>query len=172
MMMTKIKKTVLFIVLLHLPIALLLVISDAVFASFEIAMLSGALITMGSLYAYRNMIHAKVGDVDVEAHKDSIDMLDDPYDLYEDERDLEIADVKEMIKEEKKLQKQEILQNTVKNASALVSVYRLIPYAFFALGFITLENNHMLNLLSYLVGLGYGIIIGYLLAREWFIHQS
>ena len=171
-MMTKIKKTAIFIVLLHLPIALLLVISDAVFASFEIAMLSGAMITMGSLYAYRNMIHAKVGDVDIEAHKDSIDMMDDPYDLYEDERDLEIVDVKEMIKAEKKLQKQATLENTVKNGSAWISVYRLIPYAFFALGFIALQNNHMMNLLSYLVGLGYGIVIGYLIAREWFIHQS
>lgn len=168
-MMTKIKKTALFIVLLHLPIALLLVISDAVFASFEIAMLSGAMITMGSLYAYRNMIHAKVGDVDIEAHKDSIDMLDDPYDLYEDEREMEIADVKEMIKAEKKLQKQAILENTVKNGSALISIYRVIPYVFFALGFIALQNNHMLHLLAYLIGLGYGIVIGYLVAKEWFV---
>lgn len=168
-MMTKIKKTLLFIVLLHVPIALLLVISDAVFASFEIAMLSGAMITMGSLYAYRNMIHAKVGDVDIEAHKDSIDMLEDPYDLYDDERNMEIADVKEMIKAEKELQKQAILENTVKNGSAWVSVYRLIPYAFFVLGFIALQNNHMMHLLSYLTGLGYGIVIGYLISKEWLI---
>lgn len=167
--MTKIKKTVVFIVLLHLPIALLLVISDSVFASFEIAMLSGAMITMGSLYAYRNMIDAKVGDVDPEDHKDSIDMMDDPYDLYEEEREGEIADVKELIKAEKELQKKAILKNTVKNGSAWISVYRLIPYAFFALGFIALENNHMMHLLSYLVGLGYGIVIGYLISREWFI---
>jgi hypothetical protein len=165
----KIKKTALFIVLLHLPIFLLLVISDAVFASFEIAMLSGAMITMGSLYAYRNMIRAKVGDVDIEAHKDSIDMMDDPYDLYEDEREIEIADVKEMIKVEKQLQKQALLENTVKNGSAWISVYRLIPYAFFALGFIALQNNHTMHLLSYLIGLGYGIVIGYLIAREWFV---
>ncbi|MDP3265553.1 MAG: hypothetical protein Q8M39_01865 [Sulfuricurvum sp.] len=166
--MTKIKKTILFIVLLHIPIALLLVISDAVFASFEVAMLSGAMITMGSLYAYRNMIRSKVSEVDLDVHKDSIDMMDDPYDLYEDERDLEIADVKEMIKAEKKLQKQAIIENTVKNSGAWVSAYRLIPYAFFALGFITLENNQMLQLLPYLIGLGYGIVIGYLIAREWF----
>lgn len=166
--MTKIKKTILFIVLLHIPIALLLVISNAVFTSFEVAMLSGAMITMGSLYAYRNMIRSKVIEVDLDAHKDSIDMMDDPYDLYEDERDLEIADVKEMIKAEKKLQKQAIIENTVKNSGAWVSAYRLIPYAFFALGFITLENNQMLQLLPYLIGLGYGIVIGYLIAREWF----
>lgn len=168
-MMTKIKKTVFFIVLVHIPIALLLVISAAVFASFEIAMISSAMITIGSLYAYRNMIRSKVGEVDPEDHKDSIDRLDDPYDLYEDERDLEIADVKEMIKAEKKLQKQATMENTVKNISAMVSVYRLAPYAFFALGFIVLQNNHMMQLLAYLIGLAYGIIIGYLVAREWLI---
>lgn len=124
---------------------------------------------MGSLYAYRNMIDAKVGDVDPEDHKDSIDMMDDPYDLYEEEREGEIADVKELIKVEKELQKKAILENTVKNGSAWISVYRLIPYAFFALGFIALENNHMMHLLSYLIGLGYGIVIGYLISREWFI---
>lgn len=169
MMMTKIKKSALFITLLHVPIAFLLVISDAVFVSFEVAMLSSMMITMGSLYAYRNMIRSRVGEVDLEAHKDTIDMMDDPYDLYEDERDIEIADVKEMIKAEKNLQKQAILENTVKNSPALVSVYRLIPYAFFVLGFIALQNNHMLQLLAYLTGLAYGIVIGYLLSREWLI---
>lgn len=167
-MMTKIKKTALFIVLLHLPILLLLVISDAVFASFEVAMLSGVMITMGSLYAYRNMIRSKVGVAEIGDHKDTIDMMEDPYDLYDDERDMEIADVKEMIKAEKKLQKQAVIENTVKNSSALVSVYRLIPYAFFVIGFVTLQNNQMLQLLPYLIGLGYGIVIGYLIAKEWF----
>lgn len=170
--MRKIKKTALFIVLLHVPIALLLVISEAVFASFEIAMLSGAMITMGSLYAYRNMIHAKVGEVEVGDHKDSIDVMDDPYDLYDDERDVEIADVKAVIKTQKELQKKAILENTVKNGSALISIYRVVPYVFFALGFIALQNNHMLHLLAYLIGLGYGIVIGYLVAKEWFIHHS
>jgi len=80
MMMTKIKKTILFIVLLHFPILLLLVISDSVFISFEIAMLSTAMITLGSLYSYRNMIRSKVGEVEVGDHKDSIDVMDDPYD--------------------------------------------------------------------------------------------
>lgn len=168
-MMTKIKKTVFFIVLLHVPILLLLVISKPVFGSFEVAMLSGVMIIMGSLYAYRNMIRSKAAEADVGDHKDSIDMLDDPYDLYEDERDIEMADVKEMIKAEKKLQKQAVFENTVKNSSALVSVYRLIPYAFFVIGFITLQNYHMMHLLAYLIGLAYGIVIGYLLAREWLI---
>ncbi len=132
-------------------------------------MLSTFMITLGSLYSYRNMIRSKVGEVDLDAHKDSIDMMDDPYDLYEEECEGEIADVKQMINEEKKLQKQATMENTVKNISAMVSVYRLVPYVFFAIAFIVLQNNHMMHLWSYLIGLAYGIVIGYLVAREWLV---
>lgn len=165
----KIKKTLIFAVLLQAIISLLLFISKAVFASFEVAVLSGALITMGSLYAYRNMIRTRTLDVEVGDSKDVIDMMDDPYDLYEEEREGEVEDIKELIKEEKAKQKQNIIENTTKNGSAWVSVYRLLPYAFLVLGFLGLQNNHTLVLLPYLTGLGIGIITGYFLAKEWFL---
>jgi len=168
-MMTKIKKLFFFALLFQATIALLLFISKAVFASFEVAVLSGALITMGSLYAYRNMIRTRTLDVEIGDSKDTIDMMDDPYDLYEEERQDEVADIKELIKEEKAKQKQNIIENTTKNAVAWVSVYRLLPYAFLVLGFLGLQNNHMMQLLPYMTGLGIGIIIGYFLAKEWFL---
>jgi len=168
-MTTKIKKTLFFVVLLHVIIAFLLFISNAVFVSFEVALLSGALITMGSLYAYRNMIRTRTLDVEIGDSKDVIDMMDDPYDLYEEERQNEVEDIKELIKEEKAKQKQNIIENTTKNGSAWVSVYRLLPYAFLVLGFLGLQNNHTLVLLPYLTGLGVGIIAGYFLAKEWFL---
>jgi hypothetical protein len=96
-------------------------------------------------------------------------MLDDPYDLYEEERENEVADIKQMIKEEKARQKSNIIQNTTKNASAMVSVYRLIPYAFLILGFIALNNSHELSILPYLVGLAVGIPLGYLIGKKIFI---
>ena len=137
--------------------------------SFLVAMISSMLIITGSLYSYRNMIQSRVGDVDFEDIKDSIDMLDDPYDLYEEERENEVADIKQMIKEEKARQKSNIIQNTTKNASAMVSVYRLIPYAFLILGFIALNNSHELSILPYLVGLAVGIPLGYLIGKKIFI---
>lgn len=140
--------------------------------SFLVAMISSMLIVAGSLYAYRNMIQSRVDDVEVEDIKDSIDMMDDPYDLYEEEREQEITDIKQMIKEEKARQKSNIIQNTTKNASAMVSVYRLIPYAFLILGFIALNNSHALSILPYLIGLGVGIPFGYLLSKKLFISQS
>ncbi len=140
--------------------------------SFLIAMISSMLIVTGSLYSYRNMIQSRVGDVNVDDVKDSIDMMDDPYDLYEEERESEITDIKEMIKEEKVRQKSNIIENTTKNASAMVSVYRLIPYAFLILGFIGLENSHALKIIPYLLGLAAGIPVGYLISKKLFISQS
>jgi hypothetical protein len=137
--------------------------------SFLVAMISSMLIVTGSLYSYRNMIQSRVGDVDVDDVKDSIDMMDDPYDLYEEERESEITDIKEMIKEEKARQKSNIIENTTKNASAMVSLYRLLPYAFLILGFIGLENSHSLEILPYLVGLAVGMPMGYLIAKKLFI---
>jgi hypothetical protein len=135
-------------------------------------MISSILIVSGSLYSYRNMIQSRVGDVDLEDMKDSIDMMDDPYDLYEEEREQEVTDIKQMIKEEKARQKSNIIQNTTKNASAWVSVYRLIPYAFLVLGFIGLENSHELKILPYLIGLTVGIPLGYFIAKKLFISRS
>ncbi len=137
--------------------------------SFFVAMFSSMFIVMGSLYAYRNMIQSRVGDVEFDDIKDSIDMLDDPYDLYEEERANEVADIKQMIKEEKARQKSNIIQNTTKNASAMVSVYRLIPYAFLILGFIALNNSHSLSILPYLIGLAAGIPLGYMIGKKMFI---
>lgn len=137
--------------------------------SFFVAMFSSMFIVLGSLYAYRNMIQSRVGDVEFDDIKDSIDMLDDPYDLYEEERANEVADIKQMIKEEKARQKSNIIQNTTKNASAMVSVYRLIPYAFLILGFIALNNSHSLLILPYLIGLAAGIPLGYLVGKKMFI---
>ena len=168
-MMTKIKKTFLAFIVLQAVVFLLWILSKSIFVSFETAMLSGVLITMGSLYAYRNMIHARASEVDIDDNKDSIDRMDDPYDLYDEERANEITDIKAMIKEEKARQKQHIVENTVKNSSAWVSVYRLIPYAFLVLGFLGLQNNHLMQLFPYLVGLAFGIVVGYFLAKEWFI---
>ncbi|MDD2829601.1 MAG: hypothetical protein PHW18_08525 [Sulfuricurvum sp.] len=167
--MTKIKNSLVLILALQAGVLLLWLISKAVFVSFEVALLSGALITMGSLYAYRNMIRSRVEHTEIDDSKDVIDELEDPYDLYEEEREEEITDIKQMIKEEKARQKQQIVHNTVKNGAAWVSMYRLLPYAFLILGFLGLQNNHSLQLIPYMVGLGVGIITGYVLARKWFL---
>ncbi|MGA9046916.1 hypothetical protein [Sulfuricurvum sp.] len=172
MTMTKIKKPFLILAVVMVGALPLWLLSGAIYANFTVAMLTSMAIVMGSLYSYRNMIQSRVGDIDPEDNKDVIDMMDDPYDLYEEERADEIEDIKQMIKEEKARQKSNIIQNTTKNASAWVSVYRLIPYAFLVMGFIALENNQTLEIVPYLVGLAVGIPIGYLIARSLFIEHT
>lgn len=172
MTMTKIKKPLILFAGSQLAALLLLFLSKTIYISFAVAMISTMLIVIGSLYSYRTMIRRRVGEVDLEDNKDTIDMMDDPYDLYEEERHEEITDIKAMIKAEKARQKGNIIQNTTKNSSAWVSVYRLIPYAFLVLSFMALENNHNFEILPYLIGLASGIAIGYLIAKELFILQS
>lgn len=140
--------------------------------SFIIAMISSMLIVIGSLYAYRNMIQSRVENSEIDDFKDAIDEMDDPYDLYEEEREQEITDIKQMIKEEKARQKGNVLKNTTQNASAMVSVYRLIPYAFLIIGFIALKNSNALAILPYLIGLAAGMPLGYFVAKKLFILRS
>lgn len=168
-MMTRIKKPLTLFVAAQAGALVLLLLSNGTYANFVVAMISSMLIVTGSLYSYRNMIARRTEDVDLEDNKDIIDMMDDPYDLYEEERMEEITDIKAMIKAEKARQKGNLIQTTTKNVSAWVSVYRLIPYAFLVLGFIALQNNHALSVLPYLVGLAAGIALGYLIARDLFI---
>ena len=168
-MMTRIKKPLSIFIASQSGAAFLLLLSPGVYVNFAVAMSATTLIVMGSLYSYRNMIERRVADVDLDDNKDIIDMMDDPYDLYEEEREEETTDIKQMIKEEKARQRKNIVQNTAKNASAWVSMYRLIPYAFLILGFIALENNGVLQELPYLIGLAVGIPVGYLIAKHAFI---
>lgn len=168
----RIKNAIRIFVLSNFIILVLLFLSKAVYANFTVAMLSSMFILMGSLYSYRSMINQRVENIDIEDHKDVIDMMDDPYDLYEEERENEVADIKQMIKEEKARQKSNIIQNTTKNASAWISLYRLVPYAFLIIGFLSLNNNHSLLVLPYLIGLAAGIPLGYIISRELFISQS
>ena len=108
-MTTKIKKPFGVVLSALLGSTLLLLLSKAVYANFTVGMISAMAIVTGSLYSYRNMILRRSADVNPEDNKDIIDMMDDPYDLYEEEREEEIADIKQMIKEEKARQKANII---------------------------------------------------------------
>lgn len=171
-MTTRIKKPLKIVAITMLGSLPLVFISGAVYANFTVAMATSMMIVVGSLYSYKNMIQRRVADVDPEDNKDIIDMMDDPYDLYEEEREQEVEDIKKMIKEEKARQRANLVKNTTKNASAWVSAYRLVPYAFLILGFVALENNHALQLLPYLVGLSAGIPLGYLISKTLFVEAS
>lgn len=137
--------------------------------SFFVAVVSSMLVVMGSLYSYRNMIQSRLQDADPHAYKDTIEEMEDPYDLYSEEAVHESEDVVEVFKAEKANQKGNVIQNTTQNAAAMVSMYRLIPYVFLILGFLALQNNHVFAPLSYMAGLAVGMVMGYFAAKKIFI---
>lgn len=137
--------------------------------SFFVAVVSSTLVVMGSLYSYRNMIQSRLQNADPQTYKDTIEEMEDPHDLYGEEAVCKSEDVVEVFKAEKAHQKGNVIQNTTQNASAMVSMYRLIPYAFLILGFLALQNNHVFAPLSYMVGLVVGMVVGYFAAKKVFI---
>ena len=103
--------------------------------------------------------------------KTLLEKIEDPYELFEDEPlQTEVEpDLKEVIKEEKKRLKQnkETFKKTVKSTTGILSPWRFIPYIFLVLSFIALNNNHILDIFAFLMGLGLGILSAVMVGKAW-----
>ena len=149
-----------------------LIVSQEFFINFEIAFLSALLILQGSMYSYNKLVQQRVESGAYE-NEDELKKIDDPYDLYDEDKEEVLDDedfnLKEYIKEEKKrIKSKGVVKNTLSTSPAMVSVFRIIPYLFLVLGFIGLKNNQILQLFPYLSGLGVGIISGYFVGKTLF----
>ena len=157
----------------QLPVLLFLLFSKHFFINFEVAFVSSVLVLLGSMYSYSRLVSKRLEAEMV--HDETLEKIEDPYDLYEEiedplETSNEEQDLKTVIKEERARLKasKNTLGNMKKTSPALVSVFRLVPYLFLVLGFIALNNNHILDLLPYLMGLTYGIFAGYKTGKNLF----
>lgn len=158
--------------IIQVLIVLLLLFSFQTFINFEIAFLSALSVILGSMYSYSSLVNSRLGSGERPLSQDVIDILDDPYDLYSEPIEYdESMQLKEVIKEEKKRIKTNPVKNFKVGSGALVSWYRMVPYAFLVIGFIGLNNNQFLALLPYLSGLGIGIVSGYFIGMN-FIQKS
>lgn len=130
--------------------------------NFELAFFSSMLIVFGSFHGYKALIQKRL-----EAGEGSDDSLlekiEDPYELYEE--DMQTAeessqDLSQVVKEEKARLKEnkQTLKKTIKSAPGLFSFWRFIPYIVLVLSFIGLNNNHILDIPAFLIGLGLGIV--------------
>ena len=142
------------------------------FVNFEVAFLTSILILQGSMYSYSKLVKQRVASGAFH-DEDDLKKIDDPYDLYNEDHeeviDDENFDLKEYIKEEKKqIKSKGAIKNSLSASPAMVSLFRIIPYVFLVFGFIGLKNNHLLQLLPYLSGLGVGIISGYFVGKSIF----
>lgn len=165
-----VKKAVKPLLALELFILLSAFFSFSFFINLQVAFLSSFFIIMGSMYAYKNMVSAKIKNEEVEEQRDELDRVLDPYELDDDapinEKPIEKLDLKAIVKEEKKKIKLLNLSDVKKGSSASFSAYRLVPYLLLIIAFIALKNNELLDIAVYLPSLLLGIVAGYITMRE------
>ena len=128
--------------------------------AFEIGFISSSLVMFASLIAYRRMVNTRVEHniITIDDSKDVIDLLEDPYDLYsEDKKNEDIEeDLVSVVKEERQKLKanHRSLFEILKDTKAALSFYRLGAYMLLILGFLYLNRQGLLHIPSYIIALG------------------
>lgn len=128
--------------------------------NFELAFVSSMLVVFGSFHGYKNLIQRRI-DVGEGSDNSLLEKIEDPYELYEEEViQEENLDLAEVVKEEKARLKanKETFKKTVKSSAGLFSPWRFLPYGILVLSFIGLNNNNVLDVAAFLLGLGLGIL--------------
>ena len=140
------------------------------FINLQVAFLSSFFVIIGASYAYKKMVENQIEIKNSDNGKrDLLDTIEDPYELYEDtsinNAPAEELDLKEIVQEEKKKIKTFSFQSAKYGAKGSVSLFRLMPYLFLVLGFISLKNHNYLDISFYLPSILLGIIIGSLVSK-------
>jgi hypothetical protein len=130
----------------------------------QIGYITSTLVMVASIVSYRRMVNARVKHniVTMDDSKDTIDKLEDPYDLYsEDVVENEEQDFAATVKEEKKKLKENrrTVYQTIKDTKAALSIYRLSAYVLLILGFLYLNRHDLLHIPSYIISLGLPSVI-------------
>ena len=135
----------------------------------QIAFITSSLIMFASIISYRNMVKSRIdaGLIIAEDNRDTIEKIEDPYDLYDESKE---TSMQEIIKEEKETTKKNrrSIWQVTKDSKAALSFYRLGAYALLILGFFYLNNNKILNISFYLYSLALPpiIIVAILMRKE------
>ena len=119
----------------------------------QVAFISSSLIMLASMQSYKNMVsNALNAGAVTDDGRDTLDKLEDPYDLYDEQENIEEKTLVEVVKEERANLKKgrRSIWETTKDAKASFSFYRLSAYAILILGFFYLNTNQILELIPYL----------------------
>jgi len=147
MTITNILKTVL-IVDIVLIFCLLLWAEATTVLNTQVSFISFSLILLVSYLSYKNHIDRSVANYDGSL---AVDDDDDKFELYKyKKKPGKIDNIKQTIK------------NRYDNLGRFVSVYRIVSYALFVLGFFALKEQNILQPIAYLVGISVlpvGIIV-------------
>ena len=164
------KKAIKYVLISELLIALTYFISFTFFINLQVAFLSSFFVIVGASFAYKKMVDTKLSADMVEEQRDYLDMVDDPHELYVEDSindaPIEELDIKEIVKEEKKKIKTISADSIKRGLKGSMSPYRLVPYVFLIVGFISLKNNNVLDISIYLPSILAGIIIGSLITSK------
>jgi hypothetical protein len=128
------------------------------FINSQIGFITSSLVMFASIVSYRNMVKARVnaGAIVENDDRDTIEKIEDPHDLYSEDKPKEgIKSMEDIVKEEKKRLKQNrrSVWQVTKDSRPALSFYRLGAYGLLILGFFYLNNNQQLDITSYLFSL-------------------
>ena len=131
---------------------------NATLLNTQIGFITSSLVMLGSMKSYHSMVEGRlnVGSIP-DDERDTLDKLEDPYDLYDDEKieyDKEKT-LQEVVKEERENLKKNRRSffDTAKDSKAAFSFYRLGAYVLLIFGFFYLNNNKILEIPFYLISL-------------------
>lgn len=172
MMRITVKSSIKLILITQVLIILTCFISFSFYINMQVAFLSSLFVILGSSFAYRKMVNNQVESKAIEEKRDLLDTIEDPHELYDEEpindAPYEELDLKEIVKEERVKIKTFSIDSAKHGARGSISMFRLVPYIFLVLGFIALNNNHILDISVYLPSLLVGIIVGSVCSKELF----
>jgi len=137
----------------------------------QMAYIPSALVMLGSMLSYKSMVQGRLNAGAIPDDKrDTLDKLEDPYDLYDEEpKEDKEKTLVEVVKEERanlKKSRRSIWQTT-KDSKASFSFYRLGAYLLLIFGFFYLNNNKLLDIPIYLISLSIpSIVIVIILMRK------
>ena len=129
----------------------------------QVAFISSLFISLGTFLSYRNNVSKRLDGLEENKNnlgqRDTLDELDDPYDLYsediihEQDKELSAQEIKTILKFEKQNIKKNTFKNTLFSSGAYISAYRIFGYALLIIGFFYLNNNIIFSAYAYLIGL-------------------
>ena len=130
----------------------------------QIGFISASLIMFASMKSYKRMVDARVEHniITMDDSRDTIDKLEDPYDLYSEEvTEDDEKPLGDVIKEERKKSKanKRSIGETIRDTKAALSLGRIGAYIVLILGFFYLNRHGLLQVPSYILALSIPMLV-------------
>jgi len=124
----------------------------------QIGFISASLVILASMKSYKRMVDARVEHniITMDDTRDTIDKLEDPYDLYSEEiAEDENVDIGGAVKDEKLRMKKNrrTMSETLRDTKAALSLNRIGAYVILILGFFYLNRHGYLMAPAYILAL-------------------